>query len=332
MADTTRILVVGYGNVGRGVISAIARNPDMELAGVMTRRPDVVEKELADKCRVFKLSNMSAVSREGIADVAVLCGGSKQDLPKYGPKMARYISTVDSFDTHANIPQYFAKMDKIAHAEGNVVIISAGWDPGTFSLERVLGDSFLPDSKKYTFWGPGVSQGHSDAVRKIAGVKDARQYTLPVEGALNSVRTGANPDLTTREKHRRLVYVVAESSDPKELARIQQEIVSMPNYFVDYDTEVRFIGTEEMKQEHSAYPHGGFVLTAGETGSGNKAMIEYKNQWASNPEATGSILVACARAARRFDRMKLYGAYTMLDIPPNFYSPRSRKDLLKHFM
>lgn len=328
--ERIKIAIVGYGNVGRGVHKAIEKNPDTTLVGIMTRRPKEVAREThnadifsfdSKDYRHFGLCNL---------DVAVLCGGSKNDLPQQGPFFARYFNTVDSFDTHANIPTYFAKMDEIAKANNHISIISAGWDPGTFSLERVLADAFIPEAKHYTFWGVGVSQGHSDAARQVRGVKDARSYTIPIKEALEKVRIGENPDLTARQKHKRLVYVVAEEN--ADLTRIDEEIRTMPNYFADYNTEVRFITEEEMKKNHSKYPHAGFVFASGKTGEGNKALIEYRCEWQSNPEATGNILVACARAAYRLRKEGKSGAFTMLDIPPAYLSPHSKEELLKSFM
>jgi len=343
--EKTKIAIAGWGNVGRGVYESIKRNPDMDFAGIITRRPFEVKKEFPSSSILdmnlfdfasFDYSNPLSHSDElwfwlhGRVDVAVLCGGSKNDLPVQGPFFARHINTVDSFDTHANIPEYFDKMNKVAEKYNHTSIISAGWDPGTFSLERVLADAFIPGAKNYTFWGPGVSQGHSDAVRKIEGVLDARQYTLPIKKAIKEVRKGGNPELTTRQKHKRLVYVVTEKSFSRE--RIAHEILTMPNYFANYDTTVRFISKDEMKKNHTAYPHGGFVLTSGTTGNNHKALIEYRNGWDSNPEATGNILIACARACHRMNKEEKSGAYTMLDIPPAYYSPRTKGELLSKFM
>jgi diaminopimelate dehydrogenase len=237
---------------------------------------------------------------------------------------------VDSFDTHADIPRYFKKMDTIARAKGHVSVISAGWDPGIFSLERVLGDAFLPESKGYTFWGPGVSQGHSDAARKVKGVMDARQYTIPIESALKQVREGKIKDFAKREMHKRVVYIVVAKGADRE--RIRKEIVEMPNYYADYDTEVHFITAEEMKKSHSTYPHGGFVLTSGVTGKNHREILEYRCELKSNPEFTGSVLVACARAAYRLKKNGASGAFTMLDIPAALLSPHTGAELKKHFM
>jgi len=322
------IAIVGFGNLGRGVKSAIERNEDMKLTAVFSRRPGTVAGDM--KGIPVLPSDKIAVPRGVKIDVAVLCGGSRQDTPVQGPRFAEHFSTVDSFDTHADIPRYFRKMDSIARMHKNVAIISAGWDPGIFSLERVLGGAFLPGGKSYTFWGPGVSQGHSDAARKIEGVLDARQYTMPIESTLKQVREGKAKEFTRREMHRRVVYVVAEKGADRE--RITREIVEMPNYYADYDTEVHFITAAEMKKSHSAYPHGGFVLTSGVTGESNRQILEYRNQLASNPEFTGSVLVACARAAYRLKRGGACGAYTMLDIPAALMSPHTGAELRQHYM
>jgi diaminopimelate dehydrogenase len=263
-------------------------------------------------------------------DVVVLCGGSKDDVPVQGPSFARKFSTVDSFDTHADIPTYFKKMDSIAKKNGNVCIISAGWDPGIFSLERVLGDAFLPGSKGYTFWGRGVSQGHSDAARQVDGVLDARQYTVPIESALQQVRQGKTPDFSKRQMHKRVVYVVARKGADRE--KIRREIIHMPNYYADYNTEVIFITEKEMAASHSTYPHGGFVMTSGVTGGKSRQILEYRCQLQSNPEFTGSVLVACARAAFRLKNEGYKGAFTMLDFPPAFFSPHSDDDLRHRFI
>ncbi len=316
--------IVGYGNIGRGVITSVARNKDLGLAGIFTRRPDAVRKQVSGVA-VFDHAAAFRPDLSKKIDVMVLCGGSKEDIPEQGPQFAEHFSTVDSFDTHANIPAYFARMDAIARANKHVCIVSAGWDPGIFSLERTLGDAFLPGSRQYTFWGRGVSQGHSDAVRQIKGVLDARQYTIPVESAIARVRGGETPEFTSRDMHERLVCVVAEEGADAE--RIRQEIVSMPNYFAPYNTTVKFITQDEMRRDHSAYPHGGFVLTSGSTGA-NKHVIEYRCQLDSNPEFTGSVLAACARAAYRLKKQRRSGAFTMMDFPPALLSPRSKEELL----
>jgi len=323
-----KIGIIGFGNIGRGVLKAIRKNPDMELTAIFTRRPKVVRNEASNE---FVFAMERAFGHQGSSlDVAILCGGSKEDLPVQGPKFAQRFSTVDSFDTHADIPNYFDSMD-ISSSEGNnVSIVSAGWDPGIFSVQRVLGDAFLPKNKTYTFWGRGVSQGHSDAARKVAGVVDARQYTIPMEDALAMVRQGKTPNFTKKQMHKRFVCVVAE--DGADLDKIKQDIVSMPDYFDEYETEVIFITKEEMAEKHSNYPHAGFVLASGVTGDGNKQILEYKCQLESNPEFTGSVLVACARAAFKLGRVGRKGAFTMLDIPPSFFSPHSSNYLIENFM
>jgi diaminopimelate dehydrogenase len=322
------IAIVGFGNLGRGVKHAIERNPDMKLAAVFSRRLDSVKKEIKD-LPIF--NGISAkIPRNLHIDVAILCGGSKEDTPVQGPQFIEKFNTVDSFDTHADIPHYFKKMDNIAKTKGHVALISAGWDPGIFSLERVLGDAFLPGSKGYTFWGPGVSQGHSDAARKVSGVLDARQYTIPLESALKQVRSGKIKDFTRREMHKRVVYVVTEKSADKE--SIRKEIVEMQNYYSDYDTEVHFITAEEMKKNHSIYPHGGFVLSSGITGKNNGQILEYRCELKSNPEFTGSVLVACARAVYRMNKSGVSGCFTMLDVPAAMFSPRTGSELRAHFM
>lgn len=320
--------IVGYGNVGRGVKSAIERNPDFKLVAVFTRRPERVKDEMKD-VPVFNSEKFS-LPEDFKLDVVILCGGSKEDVPVQGPYFAKRFSTVDSFDTHVDIPGYFKKIDTITKKNGNVSIISAGWDPGIFSMERVLGDAFLTGSKGYTFWGPGVSQGHSDAARKVQGVQDARQYTIPIEGALKQIRSGKTSVFSKREMHKRVVYIVAQHG--ADLERIKKEIVEMPNYYADYDTEVIFITGEEMEKNHSKYPHGGLVLVSGITGMDNRQILEYRCQLTSNPQFTGSVLVACARAAFRLKAKGYKGAFTMLDIPPALFSPHSDDVLRSKFM
>lgn len=324
-----KIGIIGFGNVGKGVLRAIEKNQDMELIAIFTRRPGVVYDEV--KGGIFVFETEQAFSDSGFrVDVAILCGGSKEDLPVQGPRFAQRFNTVDSFDTHADIPSYFNTMNASSKGADKVSIVSAGWDPGIFSAERVLGLAFLPFNKRYTFWGKGVSQGHSDAARKVEGVEDARQYTLPIEDALTTVRSGETPDFIKRQMHRRLVYVV--SKDGADLDKIKKDIVSIPNYFDEYETEVIFIKKEEMAEKHSKYFHGGFVLASGATGDGNKQILEYRCQLESNPEFTGSVLVACARAAFRLNKEKRQGAFTMLDIPPCYLSPHSSDFLRENFM
>ncbi len=332
VAKSMKVAIVGFGNVGRGVLAALGRNPDMSLAGIISRDPPRV-RAAAPGARVFALADEKAWRERLKADVAILCGGSAVDLPTQGPFFAKLFNTVDSFDTHHDIPAYFTRMNNVAKRAGRTAVISTGWDPGAFSLERVLADAFVPGAARHTFWGRGVSQGHSDAARHVEGVRDARQYTIPIERAIERVRSGAGSDLSAREKHRRLVYVVAEEGADRE--RIARDIARMPNYYADYGTKIMFIGEEEMKRDHSAFPHAGFVLTAGTTGAGepgNKALIEYRCEWGSNPEATGSILVAHARAAARLAREGRHGAFTILDIPAAYLSPRPAAELRASFL
>ena len=325
-----RVGIMGYGNLGRGVECALKHNPDMELKAVFTRRAPESVSILTEGVKVCAASEAKAMAGE--IDVLILCGGSASDLPVQTPEYASYFNVVDSFDTHAKIPEHFANTDKAAKAASKVAVISTGWDPGLFSLNRVYAGAILPDGSDYTFWGKGVSQGHSDAIRRIEGVKDARQYTIPVESALESVRNGEEPKLTTRQKHTRECFVVAEEGADK--ARIEQEIVTMPNYFSDYDTTVHFITEEEMKRDHSGLPHGGFVIRSGRTGweSEHRHVIEYKLKLDSNPEFTSSVIVACARAAYRMSQEGQSGCKTILDIPPAYLSSKSgeehRKELL----
>ena len=325
-----RIGIVGYGNLGRGVECAIAQNPDMELVAVFTRRsPESVKihSQTATVCHIDDIQNMV-----GKIDVMILCGGSATDLPQQTPMVAKLFSVVDSFDTHAKIPEHFQTVDAAARASGNIAVISCGWDPGMFSINRLYAESILPEGKSYTFWGKGVSQGHSDAIRRIEGVADAKQYTIPREAALDAVRSGTNPELSTREKHLRECFVVAKEG--ADLARIENEIKTMPNYFADYDTIVHFITAEEMKRDHSGIPHGGFVIHAGKTGKDkeNTNMIEYHLKLDSNPEFTASVLVACARATFRMHQEGLIGCKTILDIPPSYLSPASGEDLRQRLL
>lgn len=319
-----RIGIVGYGNIGRGVEQAIARNDDMELKAVFTRRDpsSVVIKTAGAEVKHFD----DMLSMKDEIDVMMLCGGSATDLPVMGPEIAANFNTIDSFDTHAKIPEYFANVDKAAKAGNNVSIISVGWDPGLFSLNRLYAESILVQGSTYTFWGKGVSQGHSDAIRRIAGVKNAIQYTVPIEEAVDRVRTGSEPELTTREKHLRECYVVAEEGADK--AAIEQAIKTMPNYFDEYDTTVTFISEEELKENHSKMPHGGFVIRTGETGTeGNKHVIEYSLKLDSNPEFTASVLVAYARAAYRLSQKGENGARSVFDIAPALLSQKTPEQL-----
>ena len=323
-----RIGILGYGNLGRGVEKAVNVCSDMELVGVFTRRdPANVSIDSGAKAyHVNELENM-----KDAIDVLIICGGSATDLPEMTPKYAAMFNVIDSFDTHANIPVHFANVDKAAKAAGKIGIISCGWDPGMFSLNRLYSESVLPGGSAYTFWGKGVSQGHSDAIRRIDGVVDARQYTVPVPEALEAVRSGKNPELTTRDKHTRVCYVVAEEGADKE--RIEKEIVTMPNYFADYDTTVNFITEEEMKKDHSGLPHGGSVIYTGTTDNGNKThVIEYSLKLDSNPEFTGSVLTAYARAAYRLNQDGDSGAKTVFDIAPALLSPLSGEEIRAHML
>ncbi len=321
-----KIGIFGYGNLGQGTADAISRNPDMELVAVFTRRDPEKLKEAFPNLPVVSASEVE--SYVGKIDVMINCGGSAKDLPEQTPMLARMFTVIDSFDTHAKIPSHFANVDAAAREAGNVALISVGWDPGMFSLNRMLAEAILPDGKEYTFWGKGVSQGHSDAIRKIEGVRDARQYTIPVESAVETVRRGETPELTTRQKHIRECYVVPR--DGADLARIEREIKEMPNYFADYDTTVQFITLEEMKAHHSALPHGGCVIRSGKTGEGcaNNHVIEYRLSLDSNPEFTASVIVAYARAAYRMKQAGQSGCMTVFDVPPAYLSMRTREELL----
>ena len=317
-----RIGIVGYGNLGRGVETAVNATEDCELVALFTRRdPSTIKTRTG--IPVYKMED--AVKMQDKIDVMVLCGGSANDLPEQTPELAKYFNVIDSFDTHAKIPEHFARVDASCKESGKVGIISVGWDPGMFSLNRCYGQAVLPNGNDYTFWGKGVSQGHSDAIRRIPGVKNAKQYTIPVDEALESVRAGENPQLSTRQKHTRECFVVAEEG--ADLEAIENEIKTMPNYFADYDTTVTFITAEEMKRDHSGMPHGGFVIRTGKTAGGAAQSIEYSLKLGSNPEFTGSILVACARAAVKMSRGGQVGARTMLDIPPAYLSPKSAEEL-----
>ena len=325
-----RIGIVGYGNLGRGVECAIAQNPDMELVAVFTRRPPESVKILSQTATVYHIDDIQ--NMVGKVDVMILCGGSATDLPHQTPMVAKFFSVVDSFDTHAKIPEHFASVDASAREGGNLAVISCGWDPGMFSINRLYAEAILPEGKGYTFWGKGVSQGHSDAIRRIEGVADAKQYTIPQEAALEAVRSGSNPELSTRQKHLRECFVVAKEG--ADLSRIENEIKTMPNYFADYDTVVHFITAEEMKRDHSGIPHGGFVIHAGKTGKDkeNTNIIEYNLKLDSNPEFTASVLVACARATFRMHTEGAVGCKTILDIPPSYLSPATGEDLRKRLL
>ena len=325
-----RVGIMGYGNLGRGIECALKQNNDMELVAVFSRRnPDTV-KILTEGVKVYKAED--AVNHKDEIDVLILCGGSATDLPVQTPEFAKNFTVVDSFDTHARIPEHFANVDAAAKENGTVAVISAGWDPGMFSLNRLYANAILPDGKDYTFWGKGVSQGHSDAIRRVEGVANAKQYTVPVDAALAAVRSGANPELSTREKHTRECYVVAEEGADKE--RIAEEIKSMPNYFADYDTTVNFITEEELQKNHAGIPHGGFVIRSGKTGWNleNNHIIEYSLKLDSNPEFTASVIVACARAAVRMKSEGMKGCKTIFDIPPAYLCNISAEDLRAHLL
>ena len=320
-----RVGIYGYGNLGRGVECAVRQNPDMELVAVFTRRAPEKVTILTEGVPVYHVDKAPAMTDD--IDVMILCGGSATDLPVQTPALAKLFNVVDSFDTHAKIPTHFANVDAAAKDGGRVGIISVGWDPGMFSLNRLYAGAVLPDGKDYTFWGKGVSQGHSDAIRRIPGVKNAKQYTVPVESAMDAVRAGKSPELSVREKHTRVCYVVPEEG--ADLDAIEHQIKTMPNYFADYDTTVHFISKEELAREHSGIPHGGVVLRSGRTGweGENTHLIEYKLQLDSNPEFTASVIVAYARAAVRLAREGAVGCRTVLDIPPAYLSPKSAEEL-----
>ena len=325
-----KIGLLGYGNLSRGVESAIMQNKDMELVAVFTRRNPEAVSLGTDGVKVLNVSEMASYKDK--IDVMILGGGSATDLPEQTPECAKLFNVVDSFDTHAKIPEHFEAVDKAAKEAGKVGIISVGWDPGMFSLIRMLSGAALSEGESYTFWGKGVSQGHSDAIRRIDGVKDARQYTIPVEEAVNRVRNGENPAFTTRDKHKRECFVVAKEGADKAL--IEERIVTMPDYFADYDTTVHFISEEEMAKNHSGLPHGGFVIRSGVTGFNkeNKHIIEYSLKLDSNPEFTGSVILAYARAAYRLSKEGQTGCRTVFDIAPAYLSPLSGEELRKKLL
>ena len=320
-----RIGILGYGNLGRGVECAIRQNPDMELAAVFTRRDPAAVHILTEGASVVNVEEAPAWQDK--IDVMILCGGSATDLPEQTPAFAKMFNVIDSFDTHARIPEHFANVDAAASESGHVGIISVGWDPGMFSLNRMYANAILPDGSDYTFWGKGVSQGHSDAIRRIPGVKDARQYTIPVDAALDAVRSGSNPVLTTREKHTRECFVVLEEG--ADAAKVEETIKTMPNYFADYDTTVHFISEEELKANHNGIPHGGFVIRTGRTGweGENQHLIEYRLKLDYNPEFTSSVIVAYARAAYRLAKEGQTGCKTVFDIAPAYLSMKSNEEL-----
>lgn len=325
-----RIGIVGYGNLARGVECAIRQNADMALQAVFTRRDPSSVQILTDNVPVVPVDDVFAWKDK--IDVMILCGGSAKDLPVMTPAFARDFNVIDSFDTHANIPGHFRNVDEAARAAGNIALISVGWDPGLFSVNRLYASAILPQGKDYTFWGKGVSQGHSDAVRRLPGVVDCRQYTIPVPEAMDSVRSGENPELTTRQKHTRYCYVVAEDGADK--VAIEQAIKTMPNYFADYDTTVEFITMEQMRKDHAGLPHGGSVIRSGVTGwnGESRQTIEYKLTLDSNPQFTASVLVSCARAITRMKARGITGCQTIFDISPADLSAMSREDMLAHML
>lgn len=328
MNEKIRVGIAGYGNLGRGVESAISQNEDMNLVGVFTRRNPEDLIIASDNVPVHKLDDIEQFKDE--IDVLILCGGSKNDLPEQGPALAKLFNIVDSFDTHANIPDYFASVDEATKTNGTTAIISVGWDPGLFSINRLFGEAVLSEGQTYTFWGKGLSQGHSDAVRRVPGVKGAVQYTIPSTDAVNRVRSGEDPVLTPREQHTRECYVVLEEGARAE--EVEQAIVTMPNYFTNNDTTVHFISEDELKQNHAGMPHGGFVIRSGKTGGGTNQVIEYSLKLDSNPEFTSSVLVAYARAAYRLNKVGDTGAKTVYDIAPGLLSPKSAADLRKELL
>ncbi len=325
-----KVGIIGYGNLGRGVEAAVAANSDMELAGIFTRRDPAGITPAEPGTKVYSMSDMAGF--KGEIDVMILCGGSATDLPVMTPQIAKDFCVIDSFDTHANIPVHFANVDKAAKEGGNVAAISVGWDPGMFSVMRLYGNAVLTNGKDYTFWGRGVSQGHSDAVRRIEGVQDAKQYTIPVPEAVDSVRRGEDPELTTRQKHTREVFVVTKEGADK--AAIEKQIKEMPNYFADYDTTVHFISQEELDRDHSKLPHGGSVIRTGVTGfaGDNRHVIEYKLTLDSNPEFTGSVLAAYARAVYRLKQQGDSGCRTVFDIAPALLLNMSHEEMLAHLL
>lgn len=327
---TIKIGILGYGNLGKGIECAIRQNDDLELVGVFTRREPKNVKILTEGVSVYHVDE--AEKMQDKIDVMILCGGSATDLPEQTPRFAKMFHVIDSFDTHAKIPEHFAAVDAAAKESGHVAVISVGWDPGLFSLNRMYAGAILPDGADYTFWGKGVSQGHSDAIRRIDGVLDAKQYTIPIEAALEAVRSGSNPELSTRQKHLRECFVVAEEG--ADLQKIEMEIKTMPNYFADYDTTVHFISEEELKRDHGGIPHGGFVIRSGKTGwnGENQHIIEYSLKLDSNPEFTSSVLVAYARAAYKMANEGQNGCKTVFDIAPAYLSAKSGEELRKNLL
>lgn len=325
-----KIGILGYGNLGKGIECAIKQNPDCQLVAVFTRRDPSTVKLLTAGVPVYNVKDI--LDHKDEIDVLVLCGGSATDLPEQTPEYAKYFNVIDSFDTHAKIPQHFANVDSAAKSSNHVALISAGWDPGMFSLNRLYANAILPNGTDYTFWGKGVSQGHSDAIRRIEGVKNGKQYTIPVQAALDAVRSGTNPELTTRQKHTRECFVVAEEGADK--ARIEKEIKEMPNYFADYDTTVHFISEEELLKKHSGIPHGGFVIRSGKTGWDNEFnnVIEYSLKLDSNPAFTSSVIIAFARAVNRLQKEGKSGCITVFDVAPAYLSPLSGDEIRAHLL
>ena len=325
-----KIGILCYGNLGKGVESAVRQNDDMELACVFTRRDPASIKPVTEGVAVYSVDDIEKM--QGKIDVLVLCGGSATDLPEQTPEYVKYFNVIDSFDTHARIPEHFANVDKVAKENGHVAMISCGWDPGMFSIMRLYGSAVLPEGNDYTFWGKGVSQGHSDAIRRVKGVKNGKQYTIPVDAALEAVRNGENPVLTTRQKHVRECFVVAEEG--ADLAQIEHDIKTMPNYFADYDTTVHFISEEEFLANHAGIPHGGFVFRTGVTGfeKEHKHVIEYSLKLDSNPEFTSSVILAFARAINRLSQEGVSGCKTVFDIAPAYLSPLSGEELRAHML
>lgn len=323
MTSPIRIAIAGHGNLGRGVEAALTRNADMQLVGIYTRRPPAQLQPLAAGTPVHGMDALAGHADR--IDVLILCGGSKEDLPQQGPALAARFNTVDSFDTHAQIPAYFAAVDAAAAPNRKTALISAGWDPGMFSINRVMGEALLPEGVTYTFWGKGLSQGHSDAIRRVPGVAGGVQYTVPVPTAVEQVRSGTRPTLTTRQKHTRECFVVlAEGADAD---TVRRAIVSMPHYFDEYDTTVTFISADELRRDHGAMPHGGFVIRSGSTSAGSGQVIEYGLKLDSNPEFTASVLVAYARAVHRLHQQGRFGALTVFDVAPGLLSPKSAAEL-----
>ncbi|MFO1443172.1 diaminopimelate dehydrogenase [Bacillus sp. Bva_UNVM-123] len=328
MNSLIKVGIIGYGNLGKGVLEGIKQCADMELVGIFTRRePESIQ---VDDSNIKVLHISQAKNYQDLIDVMILCGGSATDLPEQGPEFAKLFNTVDSFDTHAKIPEYFSAVDHAAKESGKTSIISVGWDPGLFSINRLMAEAILPNGENYTFWGKGVSQGHSDAIRRIDGVKGGVQYTVPIEAAVEKVRSGANPKLTTAEKHLRVCYVVAEKGHDQ--AKIAETIKTMPNYFADYETEVYFITEEELQANHAKLPHGGFVIRGGNTGNEHKQIIEFSLKLDSNPEFTSSVLVAYARAAYKLHKEGQSGAKSVFDVAPAYLSPKSAEQLRKELL